>query len=139
MRRVVLASFAGGLFVVVIVGCAVHHQQQSTKRALPLSLAPTEQTARPSAERSTTTTPAPFPTSIVELRGTGAQIGAEHGRELAGPIQILFAKYLRPYFRSETQRTIALTMAQAFEMLLAPAHRDEVKALARQVGLDERE
>jgi predicted choloylglycine hydrolase len=34
---------------------------------------------------------------------------------------------------------IALTLAQGFEIQLAPAHRDEVQALAKQVGLDERE
>jgi predicted choloylglycine hydrolase len=125
MRRVVPAS----IVLLLIAGCAT--APAPTKQPFAALVEPTPPPP--------TQTPPPFPTQIVELRGTGSEIGTEHGKELAEPIQILFEKYLRPYFQNDTQRMIALTLAQAFEMQLAPAHREEVKALAKQVNLDERE
>jgi hypothetical protein len=44
----------------------------------------------PVADPAPAPPPPPFPTPIVELSGTGTQIGIEHGRELSAPIQILF-------------------------------------------------
>jgi hypothetical protein len=80
-----------------------------------------------------------FPIPVIELHGSGAEIGIEHGRELAGPIHLLHDKYLKVYLRGPTERMIALAAAGMFESLLIPAHREEVAALAAQTGMDERE
>src|SRR5689334_1712383 len=56
-----------------------------------------------------------FPTPVVELRGSGAEIGKQHGQKLSGPIMVLFEKYLRPFFHTDQERTAALAIAQGFE------------------------
>jgi len=84
-------------------------------------------------------TQAAFSIPVVELSGTGRQIGTEYGRQLSDPIHLLFEKYLKPYFRNDLQRAVALTAAGAFEGHLLPEHRAEVQALAQATHLDERE
>ena len=83
--------------------------------------------------------PQPFPVRIVELNGTATELGQSYGKQLSKPIHYLFDHYLKPYFTSEMQRFLALTAASGFETKLSPEHREEVKALAKQTELDERE
>lgn len=80
-----------------------------------------------------------FPLPVVELTGTGQQIGGEYGQKLNEPMLELFNQYLKPYFKSDLQRFLALTAAQGFENQLSPEHRAEVEALAAAVHLDARE
>ena len=57
--------------------------------------------------------PVPFP--VVEMVGTGEEMGTAHGKQLGQTIRDLHAKYLRAYFSSEGQRFLAITAAAAFE------------------------
>jgi isopenicillin-N N-acyltransferase like protein len=81
----------------------------------------------------------PFPIPIVELGGSGAEMGREHGAELSGTIHLLHDKYLLVFIKNQTQRFMAMSAADIFETELAPEHRDEVAGLAIGSGIDERE
>src|SRR5438067_1584251 len=81
----------------------------------------------------------PFPVAIVELNGTGSEMGAEQGKKLGGEIHFLFDHYLKPYFSSEMERFLALTAAAGFEERISVEHREEVIALAKATQLPERE
>lgn len=83
--------------------------------------------------------PEPFPIPIVELSGTPAEIGAEHGRRLGSSIRLLHDQYLDSFLRTAAHRLIALAAASAFETHLLPEHRDEVDAMASEAGIDSRE
>jgi len=83
--------------------------------------------------------PPAFPVPIIQLTGTGAELGQQHGKQLSEPIHFLFDHYLKPYFSSEMQRFLALTAAKGFETKLSPEHRDEVHGLSQATVLDERE
>jgi hypothetical protein len=80
-----------------------------------------------------------FSVPIIQLRGSPADIGAAHARQLAEPIRDLFGAYFGKYFANALQRNMAMMAATAFEGKLLPEHRAEVAALARDVGLDERQ
>lgn len=77
--------------------------------------------------------------SVVELRGSGEQMGAEHGKDLAQPIEYLHDHYLKRYIGGATQRFLALGAAKLFENYFRPEHLAEADALAKQTGMDERE
>ncbi len=81
----------------------------------------------------------PFPYPIVTLAGDAEAIGAEHGRQFGEPIRTLHDKYFGQYFRNDVQRMLALGAASAFESLMLPAHRDEVRALARESKVEPRQ
>jgi isopenicillin-N N-acyltransferase like protein len=88
----------------------------------------------------TVATPEPvFPLPVIELRGTPAEIGTQHGQKLNPDIHFLVETYLRPFFKSETQRFIALTAASGFRDKLLPRHQQELDALAASTQLDPRE
>ena len=76
---------------------------------------------------------------LVELRGNGEQIGAEHGQQLDKPIQYLHDRYLLVYLGGTTSRFFALGAARLFESYFRPEHLAEVDALAKQTSMDERE
>ena len=81
----------------------------------------------------------PFPIPVVEMAGTGEEMGAAHGDHLGSTIRDLHDKYLKAYFASEGQRLLALTAAQAFEQRLDPAHLAEIRSLAKASGVDPRQ
>ena len=76
---------------------------------------------------------------LVELHGTGEQIGEEHGQLLDKPIQFLHDNYLMVYLGSATKRFFALGAARLFESYFRPEHLAEVDALAKRTSIDERE
>lgn len=76
---------------------------------------------------------------VVELRGSGPQMGEEHGKDLAKPIEFLHDHYLKVFLGGGTQRFLALGAAKLFEHYIRPEHLAEADALAKQTGMDERE
>lgn len=76
---------------------------------------------------------------VIELRGSADQMGQEHGKDLAAPIEFLHDHYLKVYLGSGTQRFLALGAAKLFENYFRPEHLEEADALAKQTGMDERE
>lgn len=82
---------------------------------------------------------APFPIPVIEMAGTGEQMGAQHGQQMAAIIRDLHAKYLKAYFSSEGQRFLAMTAAAAFEKHIAPEHLAEIRSLAKASGVDPRQ
>lgn len=81
----------------------------------------------------------PFPLPVIELAGTGEQIGAAHGQALGGPIRELHTSYLNAFFNSPGRRAVAMMAAAAFEPRIAPEHLAEIKALAKETGIDPRQ
>jgi isopenicillin-N N-acyltransferase-like protein len=81
----------------------------------------------------------PWAGTVVELRGTAEQMGREHGKDLAKPINFLHDRYLKVYLGGGTQRFMALGAAKLFENYFRPEHLKEADALAKQTGMDERE
>jgi predicted choloylglycine hydrolase len=78
----------------------------------------------------------PFPIPVIEMAGTGAEMGASHGKQLGDTIRDLHAKYLKAYFSSEGERFLAMTAAAAFEKQMLPEHLDEIRALAKESGVE---
>jgi isopenicillin-N N-acyltransferase-like protein len=76
---------------------------------------------------------------LVELRGTGEQMGQQHGQQLGTPIQFLYDNYLKVYIGAGATRFLALGAAQLFEHYFRPEHLAEVEALAKRTSMDERE
>jgi hypothetical protein len=79
----------------------------------------------------------PFP--VVDLRGDGAALGAEHGRRLGDSIRLLHAKYLNAWFANPALKFTAQSIAAMFESHLSAQHRAEIHALAEATGIDERD
>lgn len=82
---------------------------------------------------------APFPIPIIEMAGTGKQMGTQHGQQMGPTIRDLHEKYLKAYFSSEGQQFLAMTAAAAFEKHVAPEHLAEIRALAKASGVDPRQ
>jgi isopenicillin-N N-acyltransferase-like protein len=80
-----------------------------------------------------------FPTPIVILSGDADEIGSEHGRKLAEPIRLLHDRYLGALLHNAPVRLLALLAAEKFESRFRPEHREELTALAKGAGLEERE
>jgi predicted choloylglycine hydrolase len=148
-RRSAAAAALGAAALVMYVGCqrapsperrgvetgaasAVHPVPAPVVSAAPPAPAP-------AADPPVALSAGVLPVRVVELRGKGADLGASHGRELAGPITTLHENYLKKFIRSEVQRFIALAAAGKFEAQLLPEHRDEVAALGKESHLDPRE
>jgi hypothetical protein len=83
--------------------------------------------------------PEPFPIRIVEMEGSGGDLGSAHAAALGGPIRSLFVSYFGKYFHSALEKNLSLMAAAAFGPYLSPEHREEIHALAAGVGFDERE
>ena len=81
----------------------------------------------------------PFPLPVIEMAGTGEEMGVAHGRQLGDTIRDLHAKYLKAYFSSEGQRFLAMTAAATFEKHVAPEHLEEIRSLAKSSGVDPRQ
>lgn len=126
MRRSLAVAL--GLTLCLVAGC---DRPESAHAAGPA--------APPPAVARTAQTPAGFPIPVIELTGDAASIGSSHANQLAEPIHYLFEKYLKPWFKSDAQRFVALTAATMFQGHLSPEHRAEVQALAKASNLDERE
>src|SRR5579864_6487858 len=109
------------LAAVVVFGCS-----RSPQLAVPAAL------ASPVVEkRSVVPPPVVIPEyagPLVELRGTGSQIGAEHGARLAPQIELLHEKYLKVYLGSGAHRYLALGAASLFESYFPTEDREEVAA-----------
>lgn len=75
------------------------------------------------------------PLSIVELHGTAAEMGAQHGKQLGDSIRLLHEKYLKVFIGSPAKRFLALAAAKGFERKLSPEHLAEITAMAEQVGI----
>jgi predicted choloylglycine hydrolase len=99
-------------------------RQVAAQPLLPSSQA----TPEPAAE--------PFPTPVIELSGSAAEMGAAHGKHFGRQIRELQTKYLESYFQDDSARFLAMTAAAAFEHRLLPEHMAEVKALAEHSGVD---
>jgi isopenicillin-N N-acyltransferase-like protein len=77
-----------------------------------------------------------FPTPILELTGSPAEIGKTHGERLAKPIKLLSDQYMSTLLGNGAVRAIATFAARGFESRLLPEHREELVALAKACGLD---
>src|ERR1700689_5103724 len=75
----------------------------------------------------------PFP--IVELHGTPAEMGSQHGKQLAETIKLLDEKYLKVFIGTPTKRFLAIGAARVFEQKILPEHMAEATALAQQSGI----
>ena len=82
---------------------------------------------------------APFPTPVIDLSGSGTDIGREHAEALGDGIRKLHGRYIAAYFKSATTKFIAMTAASLFEPKIAPEHMAEVKALASYSSIDPRQ
>ncbi len=76
---------------------------------------------------------------VVELSGSGDQMGTAEVRQQADAIRTLHDDYLMKFVSGGVARFVALTEANAFEDQLRPEHRAEVHALAVASHTDERE
>lgn len=82
---------------------------------------------------------APFPIPVIDLSGTGADIGREHAEALGDGIRKLHGRYITAYFRSATAKFLAMTAASLFEPKIAPQHMAEVNALASYTSIEPRQ
>ena len=79
------------------------------------------------------------PIPVVEMTGSGAEIGATHARELGGPIRSLFKAYFGRFYRSAAQKQMTMIAATAFRPHISAEHREELHALSEGAEIDERE
>ncbi len=73
---------------------------------------------------------------IVELRGDGAQIGAEHGKVLGEQIKALQEQYLKRFLRDDRVYRQALMASMAFRSRLEREHLEEIGAIAEAAKID---
>ena len=76
---------------------------------------------------------------VVELRGDGAALGSEHGKQMRQNIRSLHQEYFGKWFKNEFQHRAALWTAGGFQKHLDPQHRAEIAALAKSIELPEGE
>ncbi len=86
-----------------------------------------------------TQTASNFPVPILQLHGSGAELGNQQGRALKDSIRALHQRYLGSFIRSDAERFAALAAAAIFEAELTPEYRAEVHSLAVATNLDERQ
>jgi predicted choloylglycine hydrolase len=84
------------------------------------------------------TSGASFPITVIELKGTPAQIGTAHGEQV-GRVKYLLAAYLTACLGVSPQQPALLAVAKSFEPFLRPEHRQEIAALAKQLEMDQRQ
>ena len=98
-------------------------------------------TVAPSTQPSTAARVAevPFPIPVIEVAGSGEEMGTEHGRRMGPTIRDLHSKYLKAYFSSEGERVLAMTAAAAFEQRMDGEHLSEIRALAKSSQVDPRQ
>ena len=83
--------------------------------------------------------PAAFPGKIIELRGSGEEMGREHAKQLDAQIQLLHQKYLSVYIGTGARRLLAIGAAKVFKSYFPAEHLAEVDSLAGAEGMDEAE
>jgi predicted choloylglycine hydrolase len=76
---------------------------------------------------------------IVELQGSGAEIGKAEGEQLGESIRALNEGYLKRFISGDIQRFAARSAAMLFEDKLMPEHLAEIKALSEASKMDERD
>jgi hypothetical protein len=81
----------------------------------------------------------PFPIPVIDLDGSGADIGREHAAALGDGIRTLHGQYFAAYFHNPAKKFLALATASLFEPKLAPEHRAEVNALAAGTSIEPRQ
>jgi hypothetical protein len=81
----------------------------------------------------------PFPIPVIELSGSGQDIGGQHAHALGDGIRALHGLYITSYFKSAAAKFIALGAANLFEPQLSLEHLDEVRALAAGTSIEERQ
>jgi predicted choloylglycine hydrolase len=91
------------------------------------------------AQAATATAEKPFPIPVIDLSGTGDDIGRAHAAALGDGIRNLHGRYITAYFRSAAAKFVAMTAASLFEPKIAPEHMAEVKALASHTSIDPRQ
>jgi predicted choloylglycine hydrolase len=130
--RAVAIAFA----LSVLAGCSGSSPSLATakaqRRANSSTIAVAALAPAPQAE-------APFPIPVIDLSGTGSDIGREHAEALGDGIRTLHGRYITAYFRSATAKFLAMTAASLFEPKIAPEHMAEVKALASYTSIDPRQ
>jgi len=129
-----VACFLFLLACVVSTGCDARSADPSALTSQPPAAA-----AGSAAAPAPKEVEVPFPLPVIELAGTDEQIGAEHGRRLGDTIRSLHANYLKAFFSSPGQRVLATAAAAAFEPRFSPEHLAEVRALAKETGIDPRQ
>ncbi len=78
----------------------------------------------------------PFPIPVIDLHGSGAEIGKEHAEALGDGIRALHGRYIASFFRTAPARFLALSAAGLFEHKLVPEHLEEVQSLAAGTSID---
>ena len=73
---------------------------------------------------------------IIEVHGTSAEMGTQHGKQLAKSIDFLHEHYLKVFLGSAKERTMATAAARAFEQKILPEHLAEINGMAEQCGMD---
>lgn len=119
------------LLLVNLLGCAA-----ATKAPVAVEVAKPQPTAAPAA---VALEEAPFPIPVIELDGSGEQIGNAHGAALGETIRTLHGKYFGAFFGSSAARMLAMGAASLFESKFAPEHLDEIRALASGAAIDPRQ
>jgi isopenicillin-N N-acyltransferase-like protein len=93
--------------------------------------------------QAATTAPATQPgfasVPILQLRGSGADMGTQQGHTLREPIRQLFHLYFTRFIQTDAERIAALAGAAIFETELTPEYRAEVHALALATDLGEQQ
>src|SRR5688500_2929917 len=94
--------------------------------------------ARLAARAGGATGPA-VPVPLIEMSGSGQEMGTAHAEQLGEPIRKLFKAYFDRYFQTPAQKNLTMMAATAFRPHFVPEHRAELTAMASGVGMDERE
>jgi predicted choloylglycine hydrolase len=131
VRALAAATFA----LVIVAGCS-----GQPHRATIATLASAQQPPR--AVAVATPAPqveAPLPMPVIDLSGTGTEIGREHAQALGDGIRSLHGRYIASYFHNAAAKFVALAAASLFEPQIAPEHMAEVRALASYTSIDPRQ
>jgi hypothetical protein len=121
----------------ILAGCSgSSHSPAIAKAQQPGSATTTTIVA---AARGAAAVEAPFPIPVIDLSGTGSDIGREHAEALGDGIRRLHGRYITAYFHSAAAKFLAMTAASLFEPKIAPQHMAEVKALASYTSIDPRQ
>jgi isopenicillin-N N-acyltransferase-like protein len=75
-------------------------------------------------------------TKVINLKGSGDQIGREYARELGPEMKLLHEKYLKVWFKDENLHRRALGAAFLFRSFLPHEQKAEINALADATGID---
>jgi predicted choloylglycine hydrolase len=128
--RALVATFV----VSIIAGCSGQSHSPAIVKAQQSASSTTTVAAAPAPQVE-----APFPIPVIDLSGTGSDIGREHAEALGDGIRSLHGRYITAYFHSAAAKFLAMTAASLFEPKIAPEHMAEVKSLASYTSIDPRQ